>query len=209
MTEQQRLILGSGSPRRLDLLGHLVDQSQIKVIAPDCDELSLDGLHSSQEIDEMLQENVRRKQSAIQQRIGSESGDVVLCADTVVVVADEDLFRCLGKPPAKNWEPVVAHWFNNYYAAGPHWVRTGFSVSGTAEETVEIVQTEVRFRSDPGPLLPWYLSTAEPIGKAGGYAIQGAGSVFVEHVKGSISNVIGLPLEHTLHSLIRTGLLPG
>lgn len=206
MTEQQCLILGSGSPRRLDLLGHLVDRSRIKVVVPDCDELSLDGLHSSQEIDEMLQENVRRKQRAISLQTGSETSRV-LCADTVVVVSDGDSFRCLGKPPVENWEPVVERWFNNYYATGPHWVRTGFSVSGDADESVEIVETEVRFRSDVGSLLSWYLSTAEPIGKAGGYAIQGAGSIFVEHVQGSISNVIGLPLERTLHALTRTGFL--
>jgi septum formation protein len=207
MTEQQCLILGSGSPRRLDLLGHLIDKSRIEVIVPDCDELSLNGLHSSQEIDEMLQENVRRKQTAIAQRIGADTDQVVLCADTVVVVAEGKSFRCLGKPPTENWEPVVERWFNNYYALGPHWVRTGFSMTRAVEGPAEIVQTEVRFRSDVNALLPWYLSTAEPIGKAGGYAIQGAGSIFVKQIDGSISNVIGLPLERTLHALTTTGFL--
>ena len=46
--------------------------------------------------------------------------------------------------------------------------------------------------------IEWYLDTGEPIGKAGGYAIQGAGSVFVTQVEGSLSNVIGLPLEDTV-----------
>ena len=49
--------------------------------------------------------------------------------------------------------------------------------------------------------LDWYVDTGEPLGKAGGYAIQGAGSVLVTRVEGSISNVIGLPLEHTIELL--------
>ena len=44
----------------------------------------------------------------------------------------------------------------------------------------------------------WYLLTGEPRGKAGGYALQGAGSVFIEKVEGSLSNVVGLPLEALL-----------
>jgi len=52
-------------------------------------------------------------------------------------------------------------------------------------------------RPDVEPLLDWYLSTGESRGKAGGYAIQGAASVFVTQVSGSLSNVIGLPLELT------------
>jgi septum formation protein len=53
-------------------------------------------------------------------------------------------------------------------------------------------------RPDVEPWLDWYIATGEPQGKAGGYAVQGAGSVFVTKIEGSYSNVVGLPLEETL-----------
>ena len=56
-------------------------------------------------------------------------------------------------------------------------------------------------RKDADTLLDWYLTTGESRGKAGGYAIQGAASVFVTQVEGSLSNVVGLPLEETLAML--------
>ena len=59
----------------------------------------------------------------------------------------------------------------------------------------------VRFRDDVGTLVDWYIRTDEPRGKAGGYAIQGAGSVFVRSIDGSLSNVVGLPLNETIEIL--------
>jgi septum formation protein len=56
-------------------------------------------------------------------------------------------------------------------------------------------------------LLKWYLTTGEPLGKAGGYGIQGAADVFVQKVEGSLSNVIGLPLRETRAALRELGVL--
>jgi septum formation protein len=50
-------------------------------------------------------------------------------------------------------------------------------------------------------MLDWYISTGEPFGKAGAYAVQGAGGVLIEHVKGSMSAVVGLPLRETVELL--------
>ena len=58
-----------------------------------------------------------------------------------------------------------------------------------------IVETHVSMGSASEALLEWYLDTEEPLGKAGGYALQGAGSVFISRVEGSLTNVVGLPLE--------------
>lgn len=58
-----------------------------------------------------------------------------------------------------------------------------------------VVETRVTMRPENIALLDWYLDTDEPLGKAGGYALQGAGSMFIERVEGSLSNVVGLPLE--------------
>lgn len=212
MTAHASLILGSGSPQRLSLLAQIIDPTQIAVVSPDCEELPLDGTHTSAGIDAILNENVRRKQAAVQSQLDqqepADSQQLVLCADTVVVVSHGglDSFCCLGKPPTTDWETAVQSWFETHYTQGPHWVRTCFSISSPLTHTCSIVETEVVFRKDACRLLPWYFSTGEPVGKAGGYALQGAGSVFVEQVTGSISNVIGLPLEQTLDALSKSGL---
>ena len=62
-------------------------------------------------------------------------------------------------------------------------------------------------RDDVEAWLDWYISTDEPIGKAGGYAIQGVGSVMVTKVEGSYSNVVGLPIENTVEMLREIGAL--
>ena len=68
------------------------------------------------------------------------------------------------------------------------------------------MRTDVTFRADAKKWLDWYLDTDEPLGKAGGYALQGAGSLFVEQVTGSISNVVGLPLEAAIECLNELGI---
>lgn len=201
MNSDNRILLGSASPRRLELLSLLVDRQLIDVVAPDCDELALDEPMTSEEIDDGLRENVRRKRAAIACEAGQHRFSVF--ADTVVVVRRSDgRLSCLGKPPEENWEATVTGWFSNHYAVGPHWVRTCFALVGPAENhRSHVVETEIRFRSDASQLLPWYLSTGESLGKAGGYGLQGAGSMFAEEVSGSLSNVIGLPLE-SLHTAL-------
>jgi septum formation protein len=67
----------------------------------------------------------------------------------------------------------------------------------------------VTFGADGQPFLEWYLATGEPRGKAGGYALQGAGSLFVERVNGSPSNVVGLPLRETWEVLREAGMEVG
>jgi len=67
---------------------------------------------------------------------------------------------------------------------------------GTSVE--RIVKSDVTFIPDVERHLEWYIRTGEPRGKAGGYAIQGAGSIFISKVTGSLSNVVGLPLEALL-----------
>ncbi|HXY34093.1 MAG TPA: Maf family protein, partial [Planctomycetaceae bacterium] len=64
-----------------------------------------------------------------------------------------------------------------------------------------VVTSRVTFVEDVDRWLDWYLSTEEPRGKAGGYALQGAGSIFIAKVEGSLSNVVGLPLAELLEML--------
>lgn len=201
-----KIILGSGSPRRLELLSLLVDRERIEVVRPDCDELNFDDAQSLEAIEDRLRDNVLRKFEAVRAQVKPDETTPVLCADTVVVVEHHSQYRVLGKPDGDGWQDRVSEWFERYYCTGPHWVRTGFAVVvGDAPIKTLVngsVETRVEFRSDAMELLPWYLSTGEPLGKAGGYGIQGAGSVFSERVTGSLSNVIGLPLEAVLGTLV-------
>jgi septum formation protein len=87
-------------------------------------------------------------------------------------------------------------WFSRYYSGRMHAVWTGVSV-WTKEGILldQTVMTSVTFRTLTGGDIAWYISTAESLGKAGGYAVQGLASLFISEIHGSLSNVIGLPLE--------------
>jgi septum formation protein len=131
---------------------------------------------------------------------------VALTADTTIIAGD-DAGRpiVLGKPdPTGDWQETVQDWFQRYYLGRTHLVATAVCLTSAAGERFEFcVTTAVRFRNVEPELLDWYLATGEPLGKAGGYGLQGAGGMFVEHVNGSLSNVIGLPLEATWEALRR------
>lgn len=208
-SQSDRIVLGSGSPRRLELLSLLVPRDRIDVVVPECEELSFDGVHTAEQIRELLQENVDRKKRAVAGTLQAcNSERALLCADTIVVVQEADgRFRCLGKPPQDEWQSAVRDWFRKYYSVGPHWVWTGFSIDDQHSSYQNIEVTEVTFRSDASEFVSWYVGTEESVGKAGGYAIQGAGSIFAERVLGSLSNVIGLPLEPVLLALQEFGFV--
>jgi septum formation protein len=92
-----------------------------------------------------------------------------------------------------------------------HEVLTGVAVveSHTAATRVLSVASQVAMRAASEAELRAYVAGGEPLDKAGAYALQGAGRRFVEHVEGSESNVIGLPLEETLALLRAAGVEPG
>jgi len=197
----KRIILASRSPRRRELLAHLVPEESINVLPPrSADEAGFDGLRDRGAIESQLLNIARDKCDNVCWQL-ADSGtayDVVVAADTVGVCSgeDEDLV-VLGQPPeASHWRETVAGWFRDYYFGREHTVLTGLCVANAAGARTECVAaTQVAMVDRDDELLNWYLTTDEPRGKAGGYAIQGAGSMFVESISGSLSNVIGLPLE--------------
>jgi septum formation protein len=75
-----------------------------------------------------------------------------------------------------------------------HSVLTGVAVRLGAKQASGVDRTKVRFRRLTQAEIQWYVDTGEPIDKAGGYGIQGLGGMFVEHLEGSETSVIGLPL---------------
>jgi septum formation protein len=207
-SEGWHYVLGSRSPRRLELLRQIVPADAIEVVPPrSSNEAGFDGLSDLAGIEGRLAEIVRAKCANVLDQLKTRPADsrrIVIAADTVVVVRDaRDNFRVLGQPPdAPTWPSVVRGWFREYYAGKTHTVATVFCVARPDHPPVyRAVQSAVTFHDDVSRWLEWYLATDEPRGKAGGYAIQGAGSVFISRVEGSLSNVIGLPLRELLEVL--------
>ncbi len=207
-----RLILGSRSPRRRELLELLVPPDSIDVRPPlSSDELGFDGLTSWLEIAQRLQRIAREKNDDVLAQLTPriEEAELVLTADTVIVASDADArLQVLGQPPAdESWREVVRGWFRDLYAGRSHIAATAVCLTDrpTGRRLERIVQSHVWVRDDVEPLLDWYLATDEPRGKAGGYALQGLGSVFLTRVEGSITNVVGLPLEALVEMLPQLG----
>ena len=201
-----KIILGSRSPRRIELLSQLIPESAIRVIPPlNSEEAGFDQLFDLESISDRLISICTAKNNDVFQQMNPESADPILTADTIVVVEGEPSgHRVLGQPPVGlGWEQTVRNWFVDDYAGKTHQVMTGLCFRTEDRVITEILSTLVTFHEIEyvNKHLDWYLSTQESVGKAGGYAVQGLGSIFVQRIEGSLSNVVGLPLE------IMSGLL--
>ncbi|MDZ7761967.1 MAG: Maf family protein [Desulfovermiculus sp.] len=123
---------------------------------------------------------------------------VILAADTVVVVGEE----ILGKPKSV---PQALDMLTSLNAC-THSVLTGCCLVDQSTQSAGkqefAVCTQVTFSRHSSDILTAYARTGEPMGKAGGYAIQGIGAFLVSHIHGSYSNVVGLPLSQTVQALL-------
>ncbi len=187
MTAQ--IILASASPRRQELL----DQINVtyKVYPVDIDE--------TPKTDESPLEYVQRiaaeKSAACKARLNPELP--ILAADTSVVLGD----IIMGKP--KDQADALAMLMR--LSGKTHLVYSAISVRGR-EHGQAVSVTEVTFRHLQEQEILAYWQTGEPLGKAGSYAIQGLGAIFVESIKGSFSGVVGLPLFETVEVLSNQGV---
>ena len=126
--------------------------------------------------------------------------EVVLAADTVVVCDG----RILGKPRDSD----AAASMLAELSGRTHEVITGIAVHRGTTHLTDAVRTQVTFRNLSMADIAWYVSTREPDDKAGGYGLQGAGAALVERIDGCDTNVIGLPLPHTVRLLREVGFDP-
>ncbi|HEX9307918.1 MAG TPA: Maf family protein [Anaeromyxobacter sp.] len=183
-----RLVLASQSPRRRELLAQL--GVALEVQPADADESVLPGEPPHEYVLRVAREKAR-----------AVAGPVVLAADTAVVLGRE----VLGKPR----DAEDARRMLRALSATSHEVLTAVCVRraqpALAVELDVVVTTRVRFARLGDAEIDWYVSTGEPLDKAGAYAIQGAGGAFVLGVEGSVSNVVGLPLAETAELLARAG----
>ena len=187
-----RLILASKSPRRYELL---------KQVGLDFEVVP------SRVIEDFVgtetpQDHVIRLAEAKAQDVAYKYPDRwVIAADTIVYIDGS----ILGKPKNREEAKGMLDRLNGQ----EHWVMTGFSVchleKGKSDK--EAVQTSVKVKALTSAEMEWYVRTGEPFDKAGGYAIQGVGSFMIESIRGSYTNVVGLPLCELLQMLNRLGAI--
>ncbi len=174
------LFLASSSPRRRELLAQL--GLSFEVIRADVDESPRAG-----ETPEVYVERLARAKAAA--GLAQLPSGLVVAADTTVALGD----AILGKPA--DFDQAQAIW--RQLAGREHRVLTGVAVGQGARIESRCVSTWVRFRELSEAEMLAYWKTGEPADKAGGYGIQGRATVFVEEIRGSYSNVVGLPLSET------------
>ncbi|HQZ36432.1 MAG TPA: Maf family protein [Ilumatobacteraceae bacterium] len=173
------VVLASASPRRHELLTQL--GVQFTVAHPDIDETPCAR--------EAPVAYVRRLAVEKAHTVAAAAGSLVIAADTTVDLGGD----ILGKPD----DDDEARSMLRRLSGRTHRVHTGIALRLGDRTVAETVTSLVTFSPLTDEMIEWYVASGEPAGKAGAYAIQGAGGVFVERVRGSVSNIIGLPL-HTL-----------
>jgi septum formation protein len=187
-----RLILASASPRRSGLLKHLG--------------LDFDVMPGS--VDEAFRPSETPREHVL--RLSEEKALCVarchpdawvLGADTIVVIAGE----VLGKPGS----PAEAKGMLEKLSGREHEVFTGFSIvrQDQGRRIREVVESSVLFREIAADEMAWYTGTEEPYDKAGAYAVQGMGGRFIKKIRGSCTNVMGLPLPEVVGALKRVAAI--
>lgn len=186
-----RLILGSASPRRLELL------AQIGIVP---DALRPADIDETPRKAEPPRDYVRRMAAEKAAALDLVEGEALLTADTTVAVGR----RILGKPADRD----EAATFMRLMSGRRHVVLTAIALRHGSRTALRLVETKVRMRSIDPATLERYLDAGDWQGKAGGYAIQGAAAAFIPWLEGSFSAVVGLPLSETAAMLAAIGIHP-
>ncbi len=171
------IVLASSSPRRKELLQQL--GLDFEIYSPDIDE----SVHENELVHHYVERLAREKAQTV----------LKLFPEAIVIAADTSLGldgQIIGKPESKNhafeiWKQLSGRW---------HDVFSGLCVATQQQMLSQVVQTQVEFQRLTTQDMEDYWTTGEPVGKAGGYAIQGIASQYIPQIQGSYSNVVGLPL---------------
>lgn len=182
------LILGSGSPRRLDLL------SQLGVVPDDVRPPEIDETPARDELPRPYCVRMAREKA---QAVQAGADDIVLCADTTVAMGR----RILGKPA----DAGEAARFLHALSGRRHRVVTAVVVRRGERLWERAVISQVRFKRLSEAEVNAYLRTGDWKGKAGGYAIQGLAGAFIPWISGSFTGIVGLPLAETANLLQAAG----
>lgn len=181
------LVLASSSPRRAELLRQL--QLEFSICVSEVDETPL----ANETPERYVHRLAKAKALAVLPLVAS--GSLVLGADTVV--------SCMGQLLTKPLNPEHNRQMLERLSGRVHEVFTGICVASRSNCLAEVVRTEVEFGVIDDAALRGYVRIGEGADKAGGYAVQGIGGIFVKRLVGSYSAVVGLPLAET-ESLLRS-----
>jgi septum formation protein len=172
------LILASASPRRAELLRAAGFEFVLRPV--DIDERPHDGEQPEAYVLRLAREKV------VAARGGGAAHEVVLAADTAVVVDGQ----ILGKPRDED----DARRMLQLLSGRAHEVLTGVAIGRDVELVSAVASSRVNFLPLTTEEITWYVASGEPRDKAGAYAVQGLASRFVSEIHGSYSNVVGLPV---------------
>jgi len=181
-------ILGSGSPRRKELL------AQIGVVADDIRAPDIDETPAIGELPRPYCARMAREKAAA---VPARAEDIVLCADTTVALGR----RILGKPE----DAAEAEAFLRLMSGRRHKVITAVAVKRGDQTWERDVQSTVKMKSLSDTEIKAYLATGDWQGKAGGYGIQGPAGALIPWISGSFTGIVGLPLAETANLLIAAG----
>ncbi len=192
ITISGRLILASISPRRIELL---------RLTGIDFEAMP-SGIDEAFRRGETPREHALRLSEEKALAVARTYTDCwVLGADTIVVAAGE----ILGKPGSVDEAKEML----KKLSGREHEVFTGFTVARQTKGLLirEVVETKVLFRKIAGDEMDWYAGSEEPYDKAGAYAVQGMGALFIREIRGSYTNVMGLPLCEVVDALKRVSAI--
>lgn len=187
----RKIILASASPRRAEILR--MTGLKFDIAASDYKE-ELNLTLKPRALARFLS---RKKAEAVAHKYGNA---IIITADTFIVLNK----RLLGKPHTYKEAEKMLKMLNGK----AHSVITGFTIMDTGRSKVlsRSVETKVYFRKLDAVEIKAYVKTGEPLDKAGAYAVQGLGAVFIEKIDGDFFNVVGLPLCALTESLEKFGI---
>lgn len=191
MTTHYDLILASSSPRRRYYLNNLGVSYQF--IKPRIDETAFDGEDPTVYVERMA----RTKAQAV---ASWHPTDVVLAADTIVVVDNQILGKPVDREDAKRILRLLS--------GKTHQVMTSVCVCRQDDVHQFTETTNVTFAKLDEDLIATYVASGECDDKSGAYAVQGIGAMFIEKVEGSVSSVVGLPICQVRKVLAKFGIYP-
>jgi septum formation protein len=200
MTTATFIYLASQSPRRRQLLTQLGVRFELLLPADDEDAEALEALVRGEAPEAYVQRVTRAKLHAARARWRRRglAAAPILSADTTVAIGRS----ILGKPAdAADAGAMLAR-----LSGRTHRVITGVAVSAGARARAALNVSHVRFARLPAATIDAYVASGEPFGKAGAYAIQSALAGWIEHIDGSHSGIMGLPLFETAQLLHRAGV---
>jgi len=188
-----KFILASASPRRRELLASI--GLGFDVIPSSIPEVR--GAGESPE--EYVARLSREKAAAV---AAKHAERWVIAADTTVLLGEELLEKPADDTDARRMLATIA--------GKTHIVYTGVTLQNAASghHDTRVAESEVRMLPLTEREIAWYVATGEPLDKAGAYAVQGIGAMFIDSVHGSYTNVVGLPLALLYQMLKRAGMDP-